>query len=230
MDLHTISEGDLLAYLEGEDLPYVAEALTRSPELQRELAELQRTRGLFTQLFAGLDRPAPQDLVDVIAGQASPTQQLRVAAYLRQSAAEHRAYQELEQEFKQLQQPARPRRSRLPEFLALPVAAAAGLRAAPAANERDRAFVVAELQARITLRIVPRADESWVIEGFITRAEQAAADVRVRLTAPGARPRPRQTDAAGFFSFLRLRAGTYQLRAAFDEAVLRVEDIVLQDD
>ncbi len=230
MDRYSISEGDLLAFLEGEDLPQVARALAESPELQRELAELQRARAAFTQLFTGLERPAPQDMVDVIAGQASATQQLRVSAYLRESAAGRRAYQELEQEFGRLQQTTRPRRARLPEFLALPLAAAAGLRAAPVADERDRAFVVKELQARVTLRIVPRADEHWAIEGFITRGEQAAPDVQVRLTAPRARPRPRRTDAAGFFSFPRLRAGTYQLRAAFDEAVLRVEDIVLQDD
>ncbi len=230
MNSFSIEDGDLLAYLAGEDVPHVAQALQQSPELRQELDDLRRASGLFTQLFAGLDRPDAQELVDVITGQASPAQQLCVAAYVRQNEVGHATYQALESEFRSLTQRQRPRRGRLPEFLALPVGAVAGLRATPSADDRDQAFVVADLQAQITLRIIPRAGEIWAIEGYITQQQQPAIGVQVRLAAEGARPRPRTTDEDGFFTFARLRTGTYQLLATFDQGMVLVRDLALHDD
>jgi hypothetical protein len=230
MDAGSLNDGDLLAYLAGEDLPHVAQALQQSPELRQELDDLRHATGLFTRLFAGLDRPDDQDLIDVITGQASDRQQLRVAAYVRQSAVGQATYQALEAEFRQLTAAQQPRRGSRPQFLAVPVGAVAGLRAAPGRDDRDQTFLVSELQAQITVRIVPRAGDVWAVEGYITQQQQPAAGVRVRLTAPGARPRPRTTDTAGFFTFPRLRANTYQLLATFDQGVLLVRDLILSDE
>jgi hypothetical protein len=230
MNGFSIEDGELLAYLAGEDLPYVAQALQQSPELQHELETLRRTSGLFTQLFDGLEHPDPQDMVDVLTGQASHAQQLRVAAYVRQSAVGQAGYQALEEELRRLT-PAHPsRRRKLPEFFAVPQGAVAGLRAAPRADDRDQTFVVAELQAQVTLRMAPRAGEWWAIEGYITRQQQPVAGVQVRLTATTARPRPRTTDAAGFFSFPKLREGTYQLRATFDDGMIIISGLALYDE
>ncbi len=231
MDSFTFEDGDLLAYLAGEDLPHIAQALAQSPTLRQQLDTLRRTSGLMTQLFDGLDRPDPQDLVDVIASQASEHQQLRVAAYLRQSPIARAEYAELEREFRALSSPARPRRLALPTFFAAPAGVAFGLRAsAPAAHAHERSFVVAELQAQVTLRITLRPGERWSLDGYITQGQQAAANVSVRLVAPGARPRPRVSDAAGFFSFARLRPATYELRATLAQGILVVRDLTLRDE
>lgn len=231
MDSPLLDDGDLLAYLEGEDLPHVAQAMAQSPQLRQELEVLRRAAGLMGRLFDGLGRPEPQDLVDVITGQASPQQQLRVAAYLRQSPAAQAEYAALEQEHRDLVAPPQRRRLRLPEFFALPVGLAPGLRAsAPGSDDRDRSFVVAELQAQVTLRIAQRAGEQWALEGYLTVQQAPAAAVPVRLVAPGARPRPRLSDASGFFAFPRLRPGTYELRATLPQGVLVVRALSLRDE
>ncbi|MFV9507478.1 MAG: hypothetical protein AB4911_23235 [Oscillochloridaceae bacterium umkhey_bin13] len=231
MEQYQLEDGDLLAYLEGEDLPHVAQALAQSPTLRQQLETLRRTKSLMTQWFDGLDRPDPQDMVDVITGQASATQQLRVAAYLRKSPVARAEYAELEQEFRALSTPARPRRLTRPTFFALPMSLGAGLRSStPTSVAHEHSFVVAEIQAQITLRITLRSDEHWSLEGYITQDQQAAADIPVRLVAPGARPRPRTSDAAGFFSFARLRPGTYELRATMEQGILVVRDLILNDE
>ncbi|NTW00035.1 MAG: carboxypeptidase regulatory-like domain-containing protein [Oscillochloris sp.] len=226
----TLEDGDLLAYLAGEDLPYVAQALEQSPALRQELEDLRRANQLMAGVFTDLDRPASQDLVDVITGQSSSHQQLRVAAYLRRSAAARAAYAELEQEFRSLTHAPRLRQRKLLEFLAIPAGAAVGLRAGPpAADDRDQSFVVAEISAQLTLRVVPRPGDFWAIQGYITLKQQPAAGVQVQLTAPGTHLRPRTSDEQGFFTFPRLRSGTYQLRARLEQGVLVVRNLSLDD-
>ncbi len=82
-----IEEGELLAYLDGAQLPHVEQALRASSELRRELETLRKTSITLRRAFGGIGRPDPQDLVDVATGNATPNQELRVAAYLRTSAA-----------------------------------------------------------------------------------------------------------------------------------------------
>jgi hypothetical protein len=82
-----LNQGDLLAHLDGERVPHFDVALRYQPELGEQLDALREADQFFHQRFGRILRPDSQDLVDVVTGQASRDQELRVAAYLRQSAA-----------------------------------------------------------------------------------------------------------------------------------------------
>jgi hypothetical protein len=233
MDRFSIEDGDLLAYLAGEPVPHVEQALQESPELRQELEDLRRSTKLFSQLFHELERPDPQDLIDVITGQASDMQQLRVAAYTRRSAAGRAEYQVLEKEFRELTRPQSSRRQKAPKFLAQPLNVAGGLRstapdeALSRASSMEQSYVVQELQAQITLTMAHVGRDYWQLEGYVTRQQSPAPAVRVKLAAEQAHPRPRITNELGFFTFARLRSGTYQLEAQFETGSLLISDLVI---
>ncbi len=246
METQRIEEGDLLAYLEGEPMPHVEHHLHTSAELRAELELLRRAHATYSALFpahpdqahAHPDQahahpePDPQDMVDVVTGQASAAQQLRVAAYIRQNAAGRAVYDELQATFAAASTPpSRLRPVRLPVFTALPAGLGAGLRTVvPARSDREQAFVVAELQVQVTLRVIPRDDGYWAVEGYVTRQQHPAAGVQVRMLAAGARPRPRITDDGGFFRFARLRDGTYQMRVTVADGTVLIHDVPLAED
>ncbi|MEI8164986.1 MAG: carboxypeptidase-like regulatory domain-containing protein [Chloroflexales bacterium] len=221
MSLPTIEPGDLLAYLDGVDLPHVAHALQTSAALRAQLANMrQREQGL-RQLFGGLPCPDPQDLVDVAANVASPTQQLRVAAYTRLSPAG-------QQELAALLAEHAPPTARRPRFTALPQMMALGARSlGPAPSEQ--AFYASALAVQVVLRLSPPTDARWHMVGYVTQQDQPAPHVRVTLRAEHARPRPRFTDAEGFFTFPRLSAGVYRLQAHFEQGVVLIPTITLDD-
>lgn len=216
-----ISDGDLMAYLDGERLPHVEQALAASASLRQELEELRQAEGLFRRLFGGVARPTPEDMVDVALGQATPAQRLRVAAFEQQSVAGRREMDELRAEWAETTPARRPR---VAQFFAVPLQAM-GVRGAG----DEHAYHVATLQAQITLRIVPPVGERWGIEGRLKRAEEPLAHTRVTLRGVRARPRPRQTDEQGFFSFPRLGPGVYQLRAYLEQGVIVVPEIRLDE-
>lgn len=222
MNLNTIQPGDLQAYLDGEDLPHVAEALAASPALRQELAALRRQNQALQGFFGGLNIPDPQDLVDVATGLASPQQHLRVMAYVRASPQGREDFTAL----LALQAPPQPRGLRLPNILALPQALAPALRSlTPAAD--DHSFYAGELQAQIVVRVPPPHGDHWCIEGYVTQHDQPASAVRVTLRGDHVRPRPRFTDAEGFFTFTRLPAGHYLLQAHFSQGRLLLPPIRL---
>lgn len=223
MDLTPIQPGDLMAYLDGVQLPHVEQALQVSAELRQELEDLRQTERRFQAVFADLALADPQDLVDVATGQASAEQQLRVAAYVRVNPQGR-------QDLADLITAATPApRLRLPRFIALPQVLATSLRALePVAPEQS--FYATELAAQVVVRILPPKDDRWRIEGFVTRNEQPVAQARISLRAEHARPRPRHTDADGFFTFARLQAGVYQLQVRFDDGMLFLPSILLNHD
>ncbi len=217
-----IEPGDLLAYLDGVDLPHVEQALQASPGLRQELDELRQAEQVLRQMFGGLPLPDPQDLVDVVTGQATPQQQLRVAAYIRANPAG-------QQELAALQAAAASRSSSRVRFLAVRQTGALAVRSA-AADAIEQSFYVTELAIQVVLRIGPPSNDRWRLEGYVTQHDQPAAGVRVTLRATHARPRPRLTDADGFFAFQRLAAGTYRLQAALPQGTVVLPDIVLRYD
>jgi hypothetical protein len=222
MSLPTIEPGDLLAYLDGVDLPHVAQALQTSAELRAQLASLRQTEQSLHKLFGGLPLPDPQDLVDVAAGQATPAQQLRVAAYTRLSPAGQQELAAL------LAEDAPLKRVRRPLFTALPQTTALGARSfGPATSEQ--AFYASELAVQVVLRLSPPSNETWQLAGYVTQHDQPAPQVRVTLRAAHARPRPRFTDVDGFFTFTRLAAGVYRLQAQFAQGVIFIPAITLDD-
>ncbi|PDV98958.1 carboxypeptidase-like regulatory domain-containing protein [Candidatus Viridilinea mediisalina] len=215
MNINPIQPGELQAYLDGEDVPHVAEALAASPALRQELAALHRQMQTLQGFFGGLNLPDPQDLVDVATGQASPQQQLRVMAYVRASPQGREDFTTL----LALQAAPQSQRLRLPNILALPQALAPGLRSLPSASD-DQSFVAGELHAQVVVRVPPPRGDHWQIEGYVTQHDQPAAAVRVTLRGDQVRPRPRFTDAEGFFTFTRLPAGHYLLQAHFPQGRL----------
>ena len=216
-----IREGELLAYLDGEGLPHVEQELQASPGLRREIDAFLR------RAFADLDRPDPQDLVDVVAGQATAAQRLLVAAWTRSKGTAQREIEALRNEWDTMQRTEQKRRPRRPRFLAVPLGAAVGVRTL--AESAEQSFYAAELQAQVTLRVAPVSGEQWRIEGYVTQSHQPAANARVTLRSERARPRPRHTDEAGIFVFPKLAAGVYQLRVAFEQGILYIPELVLDD-
>lgn len=238
-----IAEGDLLAYLDGADLPHVAAALRASPELQQELETLHRAQQVLQRVFGAPPLPEPQDWVDVATDQATPAQHARVQSYLHAhpaSAARLHALQaealaadgEWAQAAQREQDAAPPMphpvpaRLHLPVYIATRVVGAVGLRGAAT----EQAFAGAELDAQVIVRIVPPTRERWHLEGYVTQQQQPAVGVTVKLSAAHARPRPRVTDAAGFFTFRRLAAGSYRLQVRFAQGLLLLPELVLHDD
>ncbi len=220
MNLHHVEPGDLLAYLDTVDLPHVDHALQESADLRQRLASLRQTDRALRTIVGGLPIPDPQDLVDVATGQATPAQQIRVAAYVRANPVGRDDLAEL------VSAPPKPSRLRLPRFAALPLAAALGTRSG-ARTTTEQAFYASELAVQVVVRIVPPSGDLWQLAGYVTRNDQPASQVRVTLRAADARPRPRRTDADGFFTFTRLRAGVYHLQAQFEQGVILVPAITL---
>jgi hypothetical protein len=233
-----IEEGDLLAYLNGEHLPHVEAALAASPDLRIELEALRRTNHMLSNVLGGLDTFDSQDIVDVITGQATDGQQLRVAASVRQDAQVRAEFEALQQAFQTAAPASRHPESGLSRFFAVPLSGMAGLRAAaPAAADvplltpgKDQSFLAADLNVQITLHLVPPAPHYWQIEGHVTHDQAPAPELKVTLTSEATRPRPRQTDDMGFFSFRRLRAGTYRLQVFFAQGIVVLPDIHLHDE
>jgi hypothetical protein len=235
-----IKEGDLVAYLEGERLPHVTKALLKSPALQERLQLLWKMNWQLRHLSRGVSSLNPLDLVDVAYGRATPQQQLRVAAYLRESASGRAEMAALLEEY------ARPKRG-LPQFLALPLQwllnqkiagtetmdLAFGLRSS--STDTDTAgtgqiFHVSELHAQVVLRIVPLKSERWKLEGYITQQDQPVAGARVMLRVESRRPQSQSTDAGGFFTFTQLAPGVYRLQVFLAQGSLLIPPMVVGDD
>ncbi|NJL03637.1 MAG: carboxypeptidase regulatory-like domain-containing protein [Chloroflexaceae bacterium] len=214
-----IADGELLAYLDGTGSPATAAALAQSPALQARLAALQAADAHFERLFGGILVPDPQDLVDVATGHATPNQQLRVAAYLRDYAPARAAFAELvvaEQ----------PRRRILP-LIGILALASGTVRSTSSAGQL---YYVSEVNAQVTVRVIPPDDELWAIEGRITQDDQPLGGVRVRvrpLNPPDGNPRARTrtTDTQGFFRFAKLTAPMYHLEATLDYGTILIPAI-----
>lgn len=218
----TITDGQLLAYLDGVRLPAVESALAVSPALRARLETLRSEEFFLREMFINLPVIEPQDLVDVVTGQASPATRLRVNAYLKENPE---AKEEMETLKKSLPQTSTSRR---PAFAAIPVLAA-GLRDA-GAQSQNQSYYVAELEARVSLSITPCGTERWRVSGRVTCANQAIVGVRVALSSANFHPRPRQTDENGFFEFQRLPTDVYSLRVTLVSGILVIREIDLGND
>ncbi len=225
--MHTdpIKPGDLLAYLDGVALPHVEQALQASAELRQELEQLRRMDHRLRQLLGGLPVPEPQDLVDVATGQATPAQQLRVAAYARSHPRAKEALTALLD--LQAEPTRRSGRFRLPRFAALPQLLGAGVRRGLADATSDQSFYASELAAQVVLRISPPEHDRWRIEGYVTQQDQPAPGIRVTLRGDHGRVRTRVTDDEGFFHFAQLVTGSYIVQAHFPQGIVLVPAITL---
>jgi hypothetical protein len=219
----TIEEGILQAYLEGERQPHVVDALAHSSELQHQLALLARANERLHRLAPRTVIPSNSDLVDVATGQATPTQQLRVAAYLRESKAgrERMAYL--------LEGDRHPRFGALTLYLATPPLAVTGTKSKTNVEVSDDGpmFVATELAAHIVVRVQPMTVDSWRLRGYLEQQGEPLGTRQVVLRAADGRRRTRTTDTGGFFTFERLPVGSYHVRVALDAGVLLTPPIAL---
>lgn len=224
MSDRTIQEGDLLAYLEGQDLPHVAEALANSPELRAEYEALKQLHEKLLTEYGGVLIPDPQDMVDVVAGQATLTQKLLVYAYVRQSPQGRAEMDALEAEWA-AESP--PKWWKLPEFLARPLQLT-GVRGSQTATSAAQTYYTAVINAQITLQIPPAHDDRRPVEGYATQDDQPPANCPVSLQ--GADIITTETDEMGFFTFADVPNGRYDLRLYLDNGILLIPDITLTDD
>ncbi|NNJ13546.1 hypothetical protein EKD04_024790, partial [Chloroflexales bacterium ZM16-3] len=172
-----IEDGVLQAYLEGEQLPHVVAALAASPQLQQELALLTRANERLHALAPQTTIPNTQDLADVAAGQATARQQLRVAAYLRVSAAgrARMAY---------LLEGARAPRGAAALFLATPPVGAFGTKGDGDDDRGGTLLVSTELAAHVVVRVQPVAADSWRMRGYLEQRGAPLEATAVVLRTP----------------------------------------------
>lgn len=217
----SIEDGALQAYIEGERLPHVVEALAHSPELQRQLAFLTRANERLHQLAPQTIIPSEQDMVDVATGQATPLQQLRVAAYLRESVAGRARMAYL------LEGTSLERSNPQPLFLATPPMMKAATKHIIEETLEEPVFVAAELAAQVVIRIQVITAHTWRLRGYVEQRGEPLVAVQITLRAANGRRRTRKTDTGGFFSFENLLAGSYHLRVVLDSGILLTPPINL---
>lgn len=240
--MQSISEVELLAYLEGEEIPGIVEALRASPALQQKLEELRALDAWLYQTFDGMGRPEPGDLVDVALEQASDRQKLLVAAYERNSLRGRAEMASLRQEAKQQQRSPARWFARLVAPLSAPHTSrlqAAGVRSADrppmkAGAITEQLYVVEEARASVRLQITrPRQGERWTLSGMInqtTDEETPLADLLLILqNQRGGRGLRTTTNSLGYFTFRDSKAGVYQLKIHFDEAIAIIAELVLTE-
>lgn len=226
MNNATISDGDLLAYLDGEHLPYIEQALQKSPTLRLQLEQLRLANTFFRETFEGLIVIDTQDLVDVATGQSNPEQELLVQAHLRRHPEARVEYELIRNEVADDLKPPKPKWWQLPVFRAVPMEMA-GVRSRQ--TQPPQSFQVAGLDASLILHISPTIPEHWQIVGRILQRQQPIVKVQVTLRSDHSQPRPRFTNELGTFKFPKLRNGTYRLRVYLEHGVLYVPEIVLED-
>lgn len=244
MTSFNINQGDLLAHLDGKTRPHVEVALRNQPELNDQLEALREADQFFHKRFGRILRPDSQDLVDVVTGQASAGQELRVAAYLRQSVAGRAEMVALREAFADAE--AEEQRfiereerqgflgaigSVLRQFLALPLQAA-GVRGARAlySEETENTFYVAELEARVTVYTSPSIGEEWIIEGYLTQREAPIDGVTVTLEENDEIIASTFSYDGGFLTFEAIEAGSYQIKVHLEQGILITPQIELKDE
>ena len=224
MNHPSISDEDLLAYLDGETLPQVEAALTQSLEVRQRLQELRADIETFEDIFRAEEKVSSQDLVDVATGQATSQQKLLVSAYMRRHPA-------VQGEMKRLQSEARRSEAKQQKLLPIFQALVMQTTSRSVRGQTDELlFQSVELNARVNVRISPMEKERGSISGIVTQNSQPAARARVMLRSDRTQPRPRYTDESERFVFARLRSGIYQLEVWFAQGTVQIANLLLSDE
>ncbi len=190
--------------------------------------DIQDIDALFVEL-EGVLRPDSQDLVDVVAGQASQAQKLVVAAYTRNSVQGRAELNVLEAEWAKLMPAQGVHRKiwALPQFLARPLNLV-GVRGDGTKDDGLQTYYAADVQAQIAVQIPPPQNDLWQIQGYVTREDLPLAETAVSLYP--ITEMTTETDEMGFFAFENLPAGNYDLRLHLTDGIVLIPDINLADD
>lgn len=236
-------DGDLIAHIHNDDTSTIQSELGALPDLAQELAALQELDALLQTSYGGSALPDPQDLIDVLTDQATPAQKLIVAAYERNSERGKREMDALRAELARSPLAETATESsgtvleQLARFVATPLAFNMGLRAAGGDGEQ-MTFEATDIQAMVTIRIVPPSRERWRIEGYVTQNYEPVPNAQI-----GLRVEPTQTgesvtesitesatDSDGFFEFNDLAAGEYTIEAALSDGIVIVPELNLTEE
>lgn len=231
------AEGDLIAHLHNDGKRSIQKRLAASPDVAQELAALEKLDTLLHNTYGGSALPNPQDMVDVLMDQATPTQKLIVAAYVRDSVRGKREMEALRNALAAEPSTAEPStekteahgKSGLPRFIAKPMAVGIGLRSQGDGSEQQT-FQVDALQAQVTLRVVPPIREIWEIEGYVTQNYVPVADAHITLQSDQTSPQSSRSDSEGFFAFRKLAAGQYSLHLHLADGIITLSELVLLDE
>lgn len=216
--------------------------------------ELRQLDEWLQSTFEGLDRPDPQDLVDVITGQATKQQELMVAAYRRNSQRGQREFETLQREHAQLSK--RRKFSWQAEplvFFATPVLQLVGLRGGIASSsdahegqseihsstekivytlrpsreqEVNQNFEVTDIDMQVALHMPRVKGELYELQGTVTQYAQLVNKAEIVLRSSTSRIRKRKTNEAGFFLFSRLTPGDYQLNIKLEDGTILIDGLL----
>lgn len=225
-------DADLMAYLLGEDVPGLKEALDLSKGLMERFNELSQLDAEVAHMLGRLNQISDQDLIDVVTKFASPNMRLMVDAHIRQNPEAKTRVEALKKEYGELLRESEPRRTKLPVFLASSLSLAVGLRSGDDSPGRrsEGGYQSTELDAQITYRAVPLTGESFRIEGSVVYQDAPGAGLKVALRAVKRRPRQEFTKPTGVFSFAKVRAGEYRLRVTLPAGVMETPLFAISDE
>lgn len=226
-----------------DDIPY---------SLDDELRQLDEW---LQSTFEGLNRPDPQDLVDVITGQATKQQELLVATYRRNSQRGRREFEALQIEHTELSK--RRKFSWQAEplvFFATPVLQLVGLRGGGIASSSDahkgqsgihsstekivytlrpsreqdvnQNFEVTDIDMQVALHMPRVKGELYELQGTVTQYAQLVNKAEIVLRSSTGRVRKRKTNEAGFFLFSKLAPGDYRLNIKLEDGTILIDGLL----
>jgi anti-sigma factor RsiW len=163
------------------------------------------------------DCPSADQLAAYILGTLTGTEQLMVAAHVRQCPM-------CQYTVATIRRPEPRRRTLIATLLPLPVAE--GQRRSARQGE-TRQYQAEDLIVKLT--VARRSGEYWRITGRVLRADTGLTDRSVTLRS-GRRRHQQTSDAQGFFTFGAVSAGRYTLVIAGEQIQVQIRDLVLSLD
>lgn len=179
------------------------------------IANIARLEQLASACLTDEDCPPAERIAAYALGRLSGTEQLSIAAHIRQCplcTADVLACR-----------PPPNQRSTIIARL-LPLLAAEGRRGS-LSTAHVRQYVAADLTIELT--IPPPLGDFWRVTGQVLRDANGVPNVQIVLRTKGKRYQ-QMSDAQGFFTFDQVLHGRYSLTAEEGTAIIRIRDLVLE--
>ena len=217
MEPHNLTDGDLLAYLDGDADPDIVQRIAQNAEAQVRLHELAQTHSQLDEILHQLPRPSTQELGEYHLGLLPEADAQAVAAYLQ--AHPHAAQQQdLLQEFLTAADPApEPHRpdplERVAVFVAQLIEGGHGPQLAGAAvrGAREEIYQVGDFQLVLASDVDADSPTQQVLTGILLGAEPAGMAVHLWRGEFADAAGETTLDDLGNFTLKGLDRGLYQL-------------------